>query len=66
MLKQEGHQNDEVESVKIDEVSVKYDMYYAFNKGTDDQVIQQFQQMLDRVKQTERYNELVKKYIRPV
>lgn len=59
LLRQEGHSIDEVEAFRVDGMS----MYYAFNKNTADQVIQQFQQTLDRLKQAESYKELVKKYL---
>jgi len=59
LLRQEGHSTDEVEAFRVDGMS----MYYAFNKNTADQVILQFQQTLDRLKQTESYKELVKKYL---
>ena len=59
LLRQEGHSIDEFEAFRVDGMS----MYYAFNKNTADQVILQFQQTLDQLKQTESYKELVKKYL---
>lgn len=59
LLQQEGHSIDEVEALRVDTMS----MYYAFHKHTADQVIQQFQQTLDRLKQTESYKELIQRYL---
>lgn len=59
LLQQEGHSIDKVEAFRVDGMS----MYYAFHKHTADQVIQEFQEVLDRLKQTESYQQLVKKYL---
>ena len=60
LIKQEGHQWDEIEQVLI--LEDQYQYYYAFNKDTDEQSIQQFQQALDQLKQNGQYEELLKKY----
>ena len=62
ILKNEGRQWDEVEQVMI--LDAKYQYYYAFNKETDEKIIQQFQQALDQVKQIGKYVALLKKYFK--
>jgi polar amino acid transport system substrate-binding protein len=58
-LKREGHSVDDVEEIVIN----TRDMYYAFCPSTDDRVIQQFQAVLDRIKQTKAYATLLQKYV---
>lgn len=41
----------------------KSDMYYAFNKSIEDSLVMQFQDAIDKIRQTEEYDNLVKRYI---
>ncbi len=61
LLKQEGHQMDEIEQAII--LNAQYHYYYAFNKETDDLIIRQFQESLDHLRQNGEYDKLLNKYI---
>lgn len=63
LMRKTGHRYDEIEAVKVDKLSVKWNMYFVFNKSTDDRVIRKFQRALNRVKKTRKYKRLVRKYI---
>lgn len=60
-LKQEGHQIREVEQVLV--VGERKQYYYCFNKDTDERIIREFQQALDRIKQEGIYDTILKKYL---
>jgi ABC-type amino acid transport substrate-binding protein len=47
---------------KVVYVLQKSDLYYAFNKDTDDSVIQAYQEALDRIKATNFYQRIIHKY----
>jgi polar amino acid transport system substrate-binding protein len=40
----------------------KGELYYAFNKNTDDTIIKKYQKALDTIKQNGTYNKILKKY----
>lgn len=59
-LKERNYRWSDVEKVLI--LNDKYQFWYAFNKGIEDEVIEKLQRALDRLKQTGVHGRIVKKY----
>jgi polar amino acid transport system substrate-binding protein len=52
---------DDFEKVLV--IDDKYDFYYAFNKETDDEIVNRFQRVLDAMRADGRYDNIVNEYL---